>query len=107
MRGRVKANTRLAAARMPGVTGIARLCASTGLGATSGRVKKAPQTNRTEYATVSTEPRNAPMRAAHAHGSPADAESTNAVNTASFATKPSSGGTPAIEAAATIAMVAT
>ena len=55
---------------------------------------------------MSTEPTNAPTRATHAHGSPAAAASRNAVNTASLATKPSSGGRPAIEAAATIAIVA-
>ena len=55
---------------------------------------------------MSTEPRNAPASATHAHGSPAAAASRNAVNTASFATKPSSGGRPAIDAAATIAIVA-
>ncbi len=55
---------------------------------------------------MSTEPTNAPTRATHAHGSPAAAASRNAVNTASLATKPSSGGRPAIDAAATIAIVA-
>ena len=67
-------------------------------------VQKAPHTKRMPYAAVSAEPRRTPMSGMRAAVSVPP--SRNEVSAASFATKPTVGATPAIEAIAMIEKVA-
>src|SRR6185312_15105527 len=81
-----------ATARTAGGTSIDAAIGVGWTGSTPGRSANAPQRKRALYATVSTVPATSP---ASSTGS-----SVNAAKTASLATNPTSGGTPAIDAAA-------
>ncbi len=91
------------AAMSAGATSMPRGMGVATVSSTPFLCANAPHTKRSEYAIVRTEPTTAPARPTHAQKGWVAVCSRSVLNTASLATKPSSGGRPAMEAAASTA----